>query len=199
MFRWVKRLAIGMLAAATLAVAFVGGRSIAAPAPIPAQGAVVYSVKFLCGLQTTPSNAYRPPAEPIVKPGNYATVVNIQNFTDRPVTILKQPVLALPEGQQNQEQLTKPVSLTLGPSQTIEVDCNDIAKLLQTGSVLPQFIDGYLDVRSPRALSVTAAYTSQTCRNPGQVTSTGTGGCTDLGELALEVVPQQAFRLLPGA
>ena len=60
--------------------------------------AAVYSVKFLCGFQNpidvTPLG---PQAEPPVKPGNYATAVNIHNFHAFQVNICKKAVLAPPE------------------------------------------------------------------------------------------------------
>ena len=37
----------------------------------------IYAVKFVCGKQA-PINSLTPPAEPPVKPGNYATKVNVE-------------------------------------------------------------------------------------------------------------------------
>lgn len=57
---------------------------------------VIYSVKFLCGLQTTVPSS--PPAEPPVKPGNYATAINIHNFhPTATVEFRKKAVVANPE------------------------------------------------------------------------------------------------------
>src|SRR5690242_3393793 len=60
--------------------------------------AAVYSVKFLCGFQNPIDvSPLGPQAEPPVKPGNYATAVNIHNFHTFPVNICKKAVLAPPE------------------------------------------------------------------------------------------------------
>src|SRR5262249_31796514 len=37
----------------------------------------VYAVKFVCGTEA-PTNVIAPPAEQNVKPGNYATVINVE-------------------------------------------------------------------------------------------------------------------------
>src|SRR5215831_4158638 len=52
-----------------------------APAQICSVGGqpCVYSVKFICGDQSAIPNL-RPPSEPPVKPGNYATAINIHNY-----------------------------------------------------------------------------------------------------------------------
>src|SRR5260370_16896972 len=60
------------------------------------KGLCVYSVKFVCGLQL-PIPGQVPPSEPPVKPGNYATAVNIHNFHNaQSATIAKKPVIANP-------------------------------------------------------------------------------------------------------
>ncbi len=61
--------------------------------------AAVYSTKFLCGFQRTPATGGAaagavPTREPAVKPGNYATAINVQNFHLFQVTFCKRAVLA---------------------------------------------------------------------------------------------------------
>ena len=52
----------------------------------------VYSVKFICGDQPANPNLHLP-SEPPVKPGNYATAVNIHNFhQSQKAIILKRAV-----------------------------------------------------------------------------------------------------------
>jgi len=59
----------------------------------------VYSVKFICGDQPANPNLHLP-SEPPVKPGNYATAVNIHNFhQSQKAIILKRAVIANPENQ----------------------------------------------------------------------------------------------------
>ena len=71
------------------------------------------------------------------------------------------------------------------------------------GATLPPFVKGFVEINSPVELSVTAVYTSQTCYNPltkqPNPDASGKGiipiprFCTNLGELELEVVPQNHF------
>jgi hypothetical protein len=146
----------------------------------------VYSVKFICGAQQFDPNIV-PPTEPPVKPGNYATAINIHNFHAGPeqaVTIMKSAVIAYPESNQ-QDQVGPPgQSVTVKPGHAIEIDCPDIISLLPTA--LPILIKGFVDLRGfPDAplppLSVTAVYTAQATTIPD----------AQPGPLSIEVVPVQ--------
>ena len=154
----------------------------------------IYSVKFVCGLQTVPSSSFKPPAEPPVKPGNYATVINIHNFhRDITLPLFKKAVMSIPEARLPQPSPTSPFKReTLNPNQAIEVDCREIVRLLSTIAPpppLPRFITGFVEIASLNLpLSVTAVYTAQTCLNPGRL------NCSSLGQLRTEVVPQPVFR-----
>src|SRR6516225_7688711 len=87
----------------------------------------VYSIKFICGDQAPVPNL-RPPSESPVKPGNYATAVNIHNFHQIPVTIQKSAVIANPEADQF-GQISTPRVIRVGPGQAFEIDCLDIVSL----------------------------------------------------------------------
>jgi hypothetical protein len=148
----------------------------------------VYSVKFVCGLQVVPSIQFPPPREPTVKPGNYVTAINVHNYHLKATALRKKAVIALPESILTRGRISTIVAENLGPNQALTVDCNEIVKLFPVAPVpLPPFIDGFVEIVSPVQLSVAAVYTSQTCTNPAN-------RCTILGDLDLEVVPQQAFR-----
>ena len=144
----------------------------------------LYSVKFLCGQQTTAPGP--PPIEPAVKPGNYATAVNIHNFQNREVPIRKKAVIARPQGQPR-GAISGFVGDLLIPNQALEVDCSNIVALFPPDPPLPAFIKGFVEIISPVELSVVAVYTAQTCRGPVE------DPCSVLGELDLEVVPQRSF------
>lgn len=147
----------------------------------------VYSVKFLCGIQS--NGVVRPPFEPPVKPGNYATAINIHNFHQvGDALFCKNAVAALPENV-SRSQPGNFVNLALKPGQALEVDCSDIVKLLPPSPVVPPFIKGFVEIRSSQLLNVVAVYTSQVCHEPGNVPRC----LEELGELALEVVPQTFF------
>jgi hypothetical protein len=152
------------------------------------RGPCVYSVKFVCGLQL-PNPSLVPPSEPPVKPGNYATAVNIHNFHNgQTVTIAKKAVIANPEDQPP-GAISPFRKVTLGPDQAVEIDCPDIVSLLANPLVgLPPFIKGFVEVISPVPLSVTGVYTAQAC----DVTTPGVT-CQPSGAVSIDVVPEQAF------
>jgi len=118
----------------------------------------IYSVKFICGLQTTAPNPAVAPSEPPVKPGNYATAVNVHNFhSSVDVTFKKKAVIANPESQPK-GPISGLVADVLNPNQAEEVDCDDIVRLL--GASLPpgtSFIKGFVEIQSNFQLSVTVA------------------------------------------
>src|SRR6516164_2174086 len=148
----------------------------------------VYSVKFICGDQSADPNLHLP-SEPPVKPGNYATAVNIHNFhQDQKAVIQKRAVIANPENQPP-GLISRPRQVILGPDQAFEIDCSDIVTLFgPLPAPLPQFIKGFVELRGlpPNpfpTLSVTAVYTAQA------TTAAGTQG----GPVSIEVVPVQPF------
>jgi hypothetical protein len=148
----------------------------------------VYSVKFICGDQPANPNLHLP-SEPPVKPGNYATAVNIHNFhQSQKAIILKRAVIANPENQPP-GQISPFRQVALGPGQAFEIDCADIVTLF--GSLpapLPPFIKGFVELRGQPpnpfpTLSVTAVYTAQAA----------TAASTQGGPVSVEVVPVQPF------
>jgi hypothetical protein len=152
----------------------------------------VYSVKFICGDQAHLPNL-RPPSEPPVKPGNYATAINIHNFhLDQVAFIEKSAVIALPESQQPRP-ISSTSTLELPPGLAFEIDCSDIVSLfLPSTAPLPPFIKGFVVLRGLPAggpfpplptLSVTAVYTAQ-ATTPIPPPS---------GPVSIEVVPVQPF------
>src|SRR5205085_3281461 len=58
-----------------------------------------YAAKFVCGVSNIPTQ--NPPSEPVVKRGNYATVVNMHNPNNRDVVIEKRISLGAPERYQS--------------------------------------------------------------------------------------------------
>jgi hypothetical protein len=145
----------------------------------------VYSVKFICGDQSANPNLHLP-SEPPVKPGNYATAVNIHNFhQNQKAIILKRAVIANPENQPP-GLISQSRQVALGPGQAFEIDCSDIVTLLP--APLPPFIKGFVELRGlPRnpfpTLSVTAVYTAQASAAAG----------AQGGPVSVEVVPVQPF------
>lgn len=159
------------------------------------EAGLLYSVKFLCGLQTPLPGA--PPKEPPVKPGNYATAVNVHNFHSFTVVIDKKAVIAAREGA-DQGPMSKPVRDVLKPNQAIEVDCAEIVGLFD-GIPLPPFIKGFVEVVSPQRveLSVVGVYTAKECHRFAIPTAAPVPECRRFGELSLQVVPYRAPFILP--
>ena len=161
------------------------------PEPAAAQPSpsFIYTVKFVCGTQMPlPTNPF-PPVEPPVKPGNYATVINIENLTPNVSGVSVASWNASVAGGSG---ASGPVSLTLGQLQTADVTCNEIAKLALT--IVPHnrpFITGFVNLITQTQLAVTAVYTSQGCTFPGE-SGGGEGRATCGGPTSIEVVPQTA-------
>jgi hypothetical protein len=171
--------------------------------------AAVYSSKFLCGFQRPPAagaaDGSAPTREPAVKPGNYATAINIQNFHRFPVTFCKRAVLAPAErcydGQGDDSCLKavvgKAVRFTLQSSQAVSVDCKDIVTLL--GGTVPAFIEGFVEISvvpqknlpTSNPLSVAGVYTSLGC---SLKVGTGQLECPQVDGAGLDVEPQSSFQ-----
>jgi hypothetical protein len=142
--------------------------------------AAIYPVKFVCGTQA-PIRGQTAPAEPPVKPGNYATVINIEALVND-VQVASIVSVA--------NSTSKPVS---GPgfgllvNQTRDITCADISKAIGTSA---PFITGFINISPANALTVTAVYTSQGCTFalPGILPIPPV--CS--GPTSIEVVPQQS-------
>src|SRR5215471_12969083 len=117
---------------------------LATPLQLPARWS--YAAKFVCGLssQTTSS----PPKEPIVKKGNYATVINIHNPNSTTVGILKKVALAGPERFPSVQLITPTMRFrdTLPSDHAMSVDCTEIVNLLTQNGTPPatSFVEGFL-------------------------------------------------------
>jgi hypothetical protein len=165
-----------------------------------AQSLSIYAVKFVCGKQA-PINSLTPPAEPPVKPGNYATKVNVE-------------LLSPPNANGGGSGVSWNVSLAGGggPSlttlanplsqlETVDVTCAAIAKQSGSAAKLPAFIEGYVNViASPGVqLAVTAVYTSQGCTFPPGVATIAVLPSVCSGPVSIDVVPQQSVPFTPPA
>jgi len=133
-----------------------------------------YSVKFVCGVQ-----GEDPPDRlclPGVRPGIYATEVNIHNYHDEPVPIEKFVFPLVVEGRPRgrEHDLTKASAqdqMTLPPNTATMDDCCRIAELLfgQPAPAGLRLAIGLLEIVSPRELHVTAVYTATNARGGASV------------------------------
>jgi hypothetical protein len=129
-----------------------------AAAQVPAN-MQVYAVKFLCGTADRPASSYR-----AVEPGNYGTIININNLSlsNVSVNLFRS---ARVEGQQS---VALPNTAPLQAGQVQTVDCGAIVQALaQRGFPADgRFVEGYVMLSyytnqiDPALLSldVTAAY-----------------------------------------
>jgi hypothetical protein len=133
-----------------------------------------YSVKFVCGVQ-----GEDPPDRlclPGVRPGIYATEVNIHNYHDEPVPIEKFVLPLVVEGRPRgrEPEFTKVSAqdqMTLPPNTATMDDCCRIAELLfgQPAPAGLRLAIGLLEIVSPRELHVTAVYTVTNARGGASV------------------------------
>jgi hypothetical protein len=122
----------------------------------------VYSVKFLCGEQKEESCACAP-----VRPGRYATEINIHNPTSTQAPVLKRAIplvlAGVASGREPQFKASVPAGLIrLPPHNATMDDCCRIVEVLLGGRAaapVPLTI-GVLEIVSTVELDVTAVYTA---------------------------------------
>ncbi|HSD85577.1 MAG TPA: hypothetical protein VLG46_17075 [Anaerolineae bacterium] len=143
-----------------------------------------YAAKFVCGFQRTAEPGQVPPGEPILKPGNYATEINIHNPAYKQ-TPLRKKFLVLVNNQEairepSQIAPTKIMTMTLGADYATMDDCNNLWRLTYPTAPLPSpmpvFI-GYLVILSPLELDVDVVYTANA---PGDLATPPTGISIDV-------------------
>jgi hypothetical protein len=127
----------------------------------PPRARFSYPVKFICGIEADQECRCGP-----VRPGHYATEINIYNFNSREVGIEKRIVpLVLAgavRGRESSVARTAAVDkIVLPPHAATMDDCCRIAELLLGGPPSqPQTLTlGFLEIVSPVELQVTAVYT----------------------------------------
>ena len=121
-----------------------------------------YAVKFVCGVQEECPCSCAP-----VRPGTYATEINIYNFNRVEVPIMKTVVPVVLAGaaigrEPRWSESRRPEKIVLPPRTATMDDCCRIAQLLfpaAPGPVIPLTI-GFLEIISTVELSVTAVYTA---------------------------------------
>jgi hypothetical protein len=175
---------------AVLALA-VAGTAKAQIAPGPTAG---YAVKFVCGTQYP--SPLRPPAEPPVKPGNYATSIDIESFG---ASIGFTTIISVANGS----TVNGPAFSSLSVDQTIDITCADIARAV--GPTLRTFITGFVNILPTTTSSsslpagalfgVTAVYSSQGCAFRPQI-GISAGFTTCAGPTTVDVVPQQTNQFI---
>jgi hypothetical protein len=166
-FRDAKRAVFGLCAVALFLSAVDASAQVA-----PLQR-FSYSVKFVCGLQ----RPVQQPGETIVKPGNYATEINIFNPFQERSPVRKRVILLVDEGRaigrEPEQQGPRGFdSIILNPLFATMDDCDRLWMLTHPGLALPfpmPLTIGFLVLESTRELDVDAVYTAATPGFPGQL------------------------------
>jgi hypothetical protein len=131
---------------------------------------LVYSAKFVCG------EFKEMEIEGPVKPGNYATNINVHNPNRRTVLILKKAILLFDSSDPDAGFPERPRPPTeedprkLRPDHGMEIDCRVIREqLLQGTPRAPTFIKGWVVIESVSGhpLDVVAVYTARSAGPDG--------------------------------
>ncbi len=142
------------------------------------------AAKFVCGWQQPIAQGALVQGETIVKPGNYATDINIHNPNYKQVPLRKKFIITVQNGQAvaNEPAMTEPrniVTMTLGADMVTMDDCNNLWKYSfptpPTGQ-MPLTI-GYLVILSPIELDIDVVYTANA---PGSLSVAPTGVSIDV-------------------
>jgi len=104
-----------------------------------------YAAKFVCGKSDGK----------VVAPGVYFTAVNVHNPTYTPIRFRVKIAVALPGLKPG--PVSKFHEAELGPDESLEIDCPDIFKLVDTKA---DFLKGFVVIESEVELDVVAVYTA---------------------------------------
>jgi hypothetical protein len=127
-----------------------------------------FAAKFVCGFQPSMTVTYQ--GEPVVKPGNYATEINIHNPNYKSTPHKIKYIQLVNSGSANPVSVLQPqtwITYTnlpngLGPDTAMLQTCNGLWSAMVPGplpSPMPLFV-GYLVILSPLDLDVDVVYTT---------------------------------------
>lgn len=188
-YRIIALLAVVVLVATLAGFALLRSEVAASPANAPQDRAAEqiiagsyrwsYAAKFVCGYQ--PQYNVNQPGEPVVKPGNYATDINIHNPNYAEVRLDKKLIVTvladIVSGREPESvEPRKKFQMTLRGDFVTMDDCNNLWHLLFPGALpppppAPSLFVGYLVILSPRELDVDVVYTAEV---PGTPNAAGT-------------------------
>jgi uncharacterized repeat protein (TIGR01451 family) len=133
---------------------------------------VRYMINFTCGYQPGVEVG-----EPPVKAGNYATSINIHNYSVQPITYSRRPSLYYSELESVRPPLIDRLASEIPPQSVLEINCNDVWK--QAGVSPDVFIKGMIDIGLDAKLPVVAVFTTSIV-DPMDITETGAGISIDV-------------------
>ncbi len=142
-----------------------------------------YMVKFVCG--------WRGPAPPVedqqVKPGNYATAINIYNHNRSGVVGGAARVALWYRTGFPPPPLVTNFAFTVVNRRVLEIDCLDV--WIRSNIPPGTFLKGMVHVGLDQRLEVVAVYTSQTHDNPNAGPDPGAGHSIDVEYVKPLIVP----------
>jgi hypothetical protein len=151
-----------------------------------------YAAKFVCGV-STPTTTQVPPSEPLVKTGNYATVINLHNPWATSVTLQKKVALAAPEQFPNTRLIdpTRRFQDLLASDHAMSIGCAEIVNLLTLNTTPPTspFIEGWVVVDS----YFTGTTNSAAAIDVTEVTTTAASPTASVNSHDVTVVPGRAL------
>ncbi len=112
-----------------------------------------YTPKLVCGIQKDPMNMQ-------LAKGFYGTTINIHNPGLSTVQFDKKLALTIPPGNQQPGKVLPIARDELSPDEALAVDCDRIRQEVFDDEFPASFIEGFVDLESPKSLDVTAVYTT---------------------------------------
>lgn len=164
---------VSLFALVTLVAGTVALAVAATPRATPASFSAQYSAKYICG--------WLPPVPPdldqYAKPGDYATSINIHNYTASGISGQFRPTIAYRNGSPT-ASLAPARSVSIAKGRSVVLDCVEIWASLS----LPPgtFIQGNVHIGLPSVLPVHAVYTSQTHEDPNAGPGVAAGHSIDV-------------------
>ena len=100
---------------------------------MPFTQSFLHPPKFLCGrIPHSLFDPQEPPLEFPLVPGTYRTAINVNNPNLSEVTFTKMALTTNPQSQPR-GRAGSPLEETLAPNEGLEIDCQDIERLLTRG------------------------------------------------------------------
>ncbi|MCC7362609.1 MAG: hypothetical protein IT317_24220 [Anaerolineales bacterium] len=139
--------------------------------PTPGPDAYLYAAKFVCGQQAPGTGDETP-----LKPGNYATAINLHNYTDHPVAVSLRPAVDYTLGAPTPRPAAA-TTVEIAPYSTLEVDCPTLLRLAGAAAGSP--LRGMVGISLAEKLPVAVVYTAE-ITDRMDLTDTGAGISIDV-------------------
>ena len=130
-----------------------------------------YVAKVVCGTQARPGDLQ-------LRPGVYATTVNVFNPDAKTVRFDKRLAVSYPPVKQMQGETYKFGFDSLDPLHALKTDCDDLIDKAFNGVPPQPYFEGFVVITSPVSLDVTAVYTGSGTSAEAKANQSGSGDIT---------------------